>query len=165
MLDGHKARHPRNVTFVRLLLLTGCRKDEIRTLQWSDYREGRLFLRDGKTGPRTVWLSSSARALLDGLPRLGIWAFPSPCRRGPISSMTFQNFWWRIREEAGLADTRLHDLRHTYASTAIMRGENVTTIGRLLGHNDPDTTHKYAHLFNRSVREASDALVGILGEH
>ena len=56
---------------VRLLLLTGCRRNEIMTLQWQDYRDGHLFLRDSKTGPRTVWLSSATRAVLDGLPRTG----------------------------------------------------------------------------------------------
>ena len=51
VLDSHEGRQPRGVAFIRLLLLTGCRKSEIVTLGWSDYREGRLFLRDGKTGP------------------------------------------------------------------------------------------------------------------
>ena len=56
-LSAHEGRHPRQVAVIRLLLLTGCRKSEILTLRWSDYREGRLFLRDSKSGPRTVWLS------------------------------------------------------------------------------------------------------------
>ena len=164
VLDSHEARHSRGVAFIRLLLFTGCRKGEIRTLQRSDYREGRLFLRDSKTGPRTVWLSSPARAMLDGLPRRGKWVFPSPQRQGPVSSMVFERFWSRVREEAEIADVRLHDLRHTYASIAVMQGESVTTTERLLGHNDPGTTLKYAHLSDRSVREAADALAGILGE-
>ena len=164
VLDGHEARHPREVTFVRLLLLTGCRKGEIATLAWSDYREGRLFLRDGKTGPRTVWLSSPARAILDGLPREGKWVFPSTRLSGPISTQVFETFWRQVREEAGIADVRLHDLRHSYASIAIMQGESVTVTARLLGHNDAQTTLKYAHLSDRSVREAADALAGILGE-
>ena len=164
VLDGHEARHPRKAAFVRLLLLTGCRKGEIRILQWSDYRDGRLFLRDSKTGPRTVWLSSPARAIMDGLPRRGQWVFPSPQRQGPVSPIVFDSFWRRVREEAGIGDVRLHDLRHTYASIAIMGGETVTTVARLLGHNDAQTTLKYAHLSDRSVREAADALAGILGE-
>ena len=57
------------VAAVRLLLLTGCRQGEVRTLAWRDYRGGHLFLRDSKTGPRTVWLYSAARRLLDRLPR------------------------------------------------------------------------------------------------
>ena len=62
---------------VRLLLLTGCRKSELLTLKWRDYREGKLFLRDSKNGPRTVWLSSAAREVLDRLPRNSAWVFPS----------------------------------------------------------------------------------------
>ena len=164
VLDGHEARHPREAAFVRLLLLTGCRMGEIATLEWSDYREGLLFLRDGKTGPRTVWLSSPARAVLDDLPRQGRWVFPSSRRRGPLSTMAFHGFWNGVREEAGIADVRFHDLRHTYASIAIMNGETLTTTARLLGHNDIETTLKYAHLSDRSVRDAADALGSILGE-
>ncbi len=163
VLDSQDAGHPREAAFIRLLLLTGCRKGEIVTLQWPDYREGCLFLRDSKTGPRTVWLSSPARAVLDGLPRKGRWVFPSPCKPGPLSLTIFETFWRRVREEAGIADVRLHDCRHTYASIAIMAGETVTTTARLLGHNDAQTTLKYTHLLDRSVREAADALVGILG--
>ena len=164
VLDGHEARHSREVAFLRLLLLTGCRKGEILTLQWSDCREGRLFLRDGKIGPRTVWLSSPARTVLDGLARQGKWVFPSPQRQGPVSATVFDKFWSRVREEADIGDVRLHDLRHTYASIAIMGGETVTATARLLGHNDAQTTLKYAHLSDRSVREAADALGSILGE-
>ncbi|MCY4500450.1 MAG: tyrosine-type recombinase/integrase [Alphaproteobacteria bacterium] len=163
VLDSHEARYPRETAFVRLLLLTGCRKNEIRTLQWSDYRERRLFLRDGKTGPRTVWLSSPARHVLDGLPRRGRWVFPSPRIAGPVSSTFLEDFWFRVRQRAGIDDARLHDCRHTYASIAIMAGESVTTTARLLGHNDAQTTLKYAHLSDRSVREASDALADLLG--
>ena len=164
VLDSREARHPREAAFIRLLLLTGCRKSEIGTLQWSDYREGRLFLRDGKTGPRTVWLSSPARDILGGFPRRSKWVFPSPQTHGPVSMTIFETFWRRVREEAGLAQVRLHDCRHTYASVAIMGGESVTTTARLLGHNDAQTTLKYAHLSDRSVREAADALGPILGE-
>ncbi len=164
VLQSHEDRHPREAAFIRLLLLTGCRRDEIRALQWTDYREGHLFLRDSKTGPRTVWLSSPARAVLDGLPRQGPWVFPSPRIAGPVSSTVLEDFWYRVRKEAGLADVRLHDCRHTYASIAIMQGETVTTTARLLGHNDAQTTLKYAHLSDRSIREATDALACILGE-
>jgi len=73
-------------------------------------------------------------------------------------------YWRRVREEAGTADVRLHDCRHTYASIAIMQGESVTTTARLLGYNDAQTMLKFAHLSDRSVREATDALAAILGE-
>ena len=76
-LTAHEARWPQHVAVIRLLLLTGCRKGEILTLQWSDYRDGNLFLRDSKTGPRIVWLSKPARAVLDNLKRKGRWVFPA----------------------------------------------------------------------------------------
>ena len=76
-LAAHEARWPQQAALIRLLLLTGCRKNEILTLRWSDYRDGNLFLRDSKTGPRTVWLSEPARAVLDNLKRKGRWVFPA----------------------------------------------------------------------------------------
>ena len=163
VLDVHEACYPCHAAFVRLLLLTGCRKNEIATLEWSDYRERRLFLRDSKTGPRTVWLSSPACAVLDGLPRESKWVFPSRRRRAPVTSVVFDKFWSWVRKEAGIADVRLHDCRHTYASIAIMGGESIATTARLLGHSNAQTTLKYAHLSDRSVREAADALADILG--
>ncbi len=163
VLDGYETNRPHEVAFIRLLLLTGCRKNEIRTLQWADYGDGRLFLRDGKTGPRTVWLSSPAHDVLDGLPRQGRWVFPSPRTAGPVSSTVLEDFWHRVRRLADIADFRLHDCRHTYASIAIMGGESVTTTARLLGHNDAQTTLKYAHLSDRSVREAAETLADVLG--
>ena len=161
-LERHEARRPRHVAFIRLLLLTGCRKSEIATLPWSAYREGHLFLPDSKTGPRTVWLSSPARAVLEQLPQTGKWVFPSVRTDRPLCVYTFDVFWREVRAEAGLHDVRLHDIRHTYASIAIMHGETVATTGRLLGHSAPGTTLKYAHLSDASVREAADALGGLL---
>ena len=78
-LAAHEARWPEQAALIGLLLLTGCRKSEILTLQWSDYRDGHLFLRDSKTGPRTVPLNTQARAILGRQPRTGSpFVFPSP---------------------------------------------------------------------------------------
>ena len=67
----------------RLLLLTGCRKSEILTLQWRSYRDGRFHLPDSKTGPRTVWLCEATRGVLDRLPRSSGWVFPVGGLRTP----------------------------------------------------------------------------------
>ena len=162
VLDNRLAKQPLLTAIVLLLLLTGCRKSEILDLQWPDYREGRLYLRDSKTGPRTVWLSSPARRILDGLPRRSPWVFPSPRRDRHLSKDMLDRFWRDVRKEAGIPDVRLHDLRHTFASVALAHGETVLTIGRLLGHNDPATTLKYTHLADASVHEAAEALVPVL---
>ncbi len=151
------------VSIIRLLALTGCRSSEIRTLRWKDFRDGHLYLRDSKTGPRTVWLSSTARAVLNDLPRTSPWVFPSGKTEGPISSSKVRKAWVGIRSDASLKDVRLHDLRHAYASFAIMNGETVLTVGRLLGHDDPGTTLKYAHHAEAAVEEAAVAMGVVLG--
>ena len=107
VLARHQSRHPLHTAAVQLLILTGCRKSEVITLKWTDYREGKLFLPDSKTGPRTVWLAQVARDVLDNLPRKNRWVF-SATRPKPFQ---FDHFWRQIRSEAGLNDVRLHDLR------------------------------------------------------
>ena len=162
VLARYEAAHPQAVAIVRLLLLTGCRRSEVVTLKWLYYREGKLFLPDGKSGPRTVWLSSAARAILDGLPRKAVWVFPSPRSDGCLCGVTVTRVWHSMRSEAGLRDVRLHDCRHTYASIALAQGESVLTIGRLLGHRDPATTLKYTHMSDSMVRQAADSVGAVL---
>ena len=162
VLSRHEPDHPLEAATIRLLLLTGCRCNEILSLKWSDYREGHLYLRDSKTGPRTVWLSSPARGILDELPRRGAWIFPARRRRGFFSPAMLDEFWWKVRDEVGLRDVRLHDLRHSYASVAILNGATVPTIARLLCHNDTATTLKYTHLNHTAVRAAVEIVAPIL---
>ena len=159
-LDRHEALQPFRVAALRLLLLTGCRKSEIITLEWRFYRDGRLYLADSKTGPRTVWLCEAAREVLDRLPRSSRWVFPIGDRRAPRSWL--DAFWIQLRAEAGLEDLRLHDTRHSYASMALSSGETIRTVGRLLGHEKAATTLKYAHLSDTAVRETVEALAPLL---
>jgi integrase len=159
VLRRHDAERPLATAAIRLILLTGCRMGEILTLAWSSYREGRLYLPDSKTGPRTIWLSSAARDILDGLPRRRRHVFPGTHAR----FLVLQSAWQLIRRDAGLDDVRLHDLRHTYASIAILSGENLPTVSRLLGHNDPATTLKYVHLSDDVARQAVQTVAPILG--
>jgi len=163
-LDAREASRPLAVAAVRLILLTGCRKSEILTLRWTDLREGALFLRDGKTGPRTVWLSRAALDALDGVARTSAWVFP--CRRGdgPRSRIWLDTFWSDARAEAGLCDVRLHDLRHAYASVALRSGESVIAIGWLLGHRSAETTLRYTHHADAMAAEAAAAVGAALSE-
>ena len=161
VLNRYDETRPLQAAFIRLLLLTGCRKGELLTLKWRDYREGKLFLRDSKNGPRTVWLSSAAREVLDWLPRKSAWVFPSYWGNlDHLSDIT--DFWGDVRAEAGVRDVRPHDLRHTYASIALMHGETVLTIGRLLGHDHPGTTLKYTNFADAAAREAVDTVSSVL---
>ena len=163
LLVQHAATAPKFVAIIRLLLLTGCRKREIVTLRWREYREGHLHLEDSKTGPRMVWLSTPARRVLEDQPRTSPWIFPSAGADKPIHANSVSNFWCRIRRDVALQDVRLHDLRHTYASVAVKAGENILTIGRLLGHSEPSTTLKYIHLAEDEAAEAAETLGSVLG--
>ena len=154
-LSAHAARHLREVAIIRLLLLTGCRKNEIVTLRWSDYRDGHLFVRDSKSGPRTVWLSRPARNILDSLPRTGRWVFAAARGNRPVTAAPLERFWDTLRAETSLRDVRLHDLRHTHASIALRRGETVLAIARLLGHRSPETTLGYTHVADAMAVDAT----------
>ena len=157
-LAAREERFPQQVAIVRLLLLTGCRKSEILSLRWSDYREGHLFLRDSKTGPRTVWLSRPARAVLDALERNGHQVFSASGAARRRSNTWLHWFWNAARAAAGLGDVRLHDLRHTYASIALGQGETVLAIGRLLGHRKAETTLKYTHVADAAAAGAAETV-------
>lgn len=159
-LDLLEAEKPMHVAYFRLLLLTGCRSSEIRSLRWKDYREGKLYLRDSKTGPRTVWLSSAARGIFDALPRTSSWIFPGRNGRTPMAEAPVT--WKRLTRNADLHDLCRHDLRHTYASVALAHGENLRTIGMLLGHNDPASTLKYTNFVESAVRQAAETVGAVL---
>ena len=141
---------------VRLLLLTGCRKGEITGLRWSGVHDGMLALADAKTGPRTVPVGSRVRAILDRQPRgESPFVFPSPLDPARPRNPGFP-FWYRIRREAGIEDVRLHDLRHTMASHAVMNGVPVPVVSRLLGHSNARITLRYAHLADRDIEAAAE---------
>ena len=163
VLDRFEANRPQQVAIIRLLL-TGCRASEVRTLKWRYRREGKLFLPDSKTGPRTIWLSSAARAVLDRVPRRASWMFPSPRTNGPLSHNGLDETWRRIRAEADLRDVRLHDLRHSFASGGLLVGEGLPMIGKLLGHTQVQTTARYAHLTNDPVKSAANRIASRIAE-
>ncbi len=143
---------------VRLLLLTGCRKSEILRLRWSEVDGDRIRLADAKTGPRTVWLSGAAQALIARQPRgKGAYVFPSPGNQARPLSCNL-HFWLRARREAGIEDVRLHDLRHTVASQAVARGVPLPTVARMLGHAQPTMTLRYAHVGDHEVEAAAERI-------
>ena len=156
---------------LRLLMLTGCRRNEVLTLRWEhvDLEHDELRLRDAKTGARAVPLSPTARQVLTGLPRKpdSPWVFPG---RKPDTRLASLNASWLIvRKEAGLEDVRIHDLRHSFASRALALGESLPMIGKLLGHRQVQTTARYAHLARHSVKYAAqrieDSLAADLDSH
>ena len=148
----------RQADIIRLLLLTGCRKSEIMNLRWQDVDGDTLNLGDAKTGPRRVFLSASARAILERQPRSeSAWVFPSPADpKRPLSRNL--PLWLSVRMEAGIEDVRLHDLRHTFASHAVLQGIPLPVVSRLLGHKHPSMTLRYAHVADREIEAAAERI-------
>lgn len=144
----------------RLLILTGCRLNEIMTLQWDHVDlEGRaLRLPDSKTGAKIVHLGQPVVELLRDAPRIkgNPWVIPGTLPGKGLSDL--QPFWQRVRARAGVKDVRIHDLRHTFASTAVAAGQGLPMIGKLLGHTQVQTTARYAHLAAEPVKLAADAV-------
>ena len=165
--EAYGAVQARVIAALRLLMLTGCRRQEIVTLQWDDVdRTAReLRLRKTKTGPRMVPLTPPAERVLDSIDRVegNPWVFPARKRGACISHLQYH--WNRIRDRAGLEDVRIHDLRHSYASRALALGESLTMIGRLLGHTKVATTARYAHLAHDSEKAAASRVGRSIGAH
>lgn len=144
---------------IRLLLVTGARLGEIQNLEWSQVDRARkvAFLPDSKTGKKSLPLSDAAFAIIDATPRVAGNDFVFCGSKPGKPIVNFRKPWGRIRAAAGLSDLRLHDLRHNFASAAINSGTPLAIIGGLLGHKNPKTTQRYAHLADTVLHTAGNA--------
>lgn len=161
---------------IRMLMLTGCRKSEISTLEWSwvDMERGCLRLPTSKTGAKTVPLAAAALAVLARRSRKEGVKFVFPGARGSTHATGLQRAWELTRAratsdsakaaiEAGtpgqgnsLLNVRLHDLRHSFASFAVADGASLYMIGKVLGHKQSRTTEIYAHLADDPIRQLTE---------
>ena len=152
------------VLAIRLLIYTGCRLSEITKLKWEyvDLEGSALHLPDSKTGAKTVHIGRPAVELLENAPVIvgNPWVITGKIEGGRLSDL--QPFWQRIRARAGLHDVRIHDLRHTFASTAVGAGQSLPMIGALLGHTQVQTTARYAHLASAPVKGAAEIISDLL---
>ena len=152
-------------TAIRLLVLTGCRRNEILGLSWEDvdFKAGELRLPDTKTGARVVPLTPPAAEVLTVLSRVpgNPWVFPG--RKRGTHQRNINDSWDRIRKRARLDGVRLHDLRHSFASRALALGESLSMIGKLLGHTQIQTTARYAHLARESVKASTAKVAESIG--
>ena len=165
VLDRLAGGRDQQADIIRLLILTGCRKNEIVRLQRREVDSGLLRLEDSKTGPRTVFLNRKARDIVER--RLattsGEFLFPSPRNSArPISDNL--PLWYEVRREAGIEDVRLHDLRHNYASQAVMQGVPLPVVAQLLGHSKVTMTLWYAHACNGEIEEAAERIGAKISE-
>jgi len=155
----HNQRAARVVKFA---LYTGLRLGEILNLKWQDVDMNTNFvtIKDPKGKPTVLPLNQSAwdvieEALKDG----GSDIFIFPNRRGE-QRKSFAHIWYRIRKKAELpSDFRFHGLRHTFASHLASSGKvDIYTLQKLLNHQSPAMTQRYAHLLDSALKKGADVL-------
>jgi integrase len=153
---------------IRLLLLTGARKSEVLSATWSQFNFGAgTWTKPGATTKQKtdhcVPLSAPARQLLARIRernKSAKFVFPGP---GPTGHRTnLKRDWGRICREAGIVGLRIHDLRHSFAAQLASAGVGLHVVGGLLGHTQPSTTSRYAHLFDDTLRAATERVGAVL---
>jgi integrase len=153
----------------RLLLMTGARRGEVRSMRWEnlDLKKGTWSKPASTTKQKAdhvVPLSAPARQLLSEIDAAqrdarSDWVFPSS--RGDGHIINLKDDWARLMRAAAITGLRTHDLRHSFASQLASGGASLPFIGRLLGHADPKTTQRYAHLFDDPLRAAVERVGAI----
>jgi len=146
------------VNIARLWALTGCRREEIASLKWTEVNlaEGLLELDDSKTGKSVRPLGAAAVTLLESLPREPPSNFVFPAERGDTYFQGTKRIWAKAIKKAKLPGVTPHTLRHTIGSTAISTGEALALTGAMLGHSNPRSTAIYAHVQNDPSRRAAN---------
>jgi integrase len=151
--------------FFKLSILSGCRKSELLTLQWTDVDldHGEIRLADTKNGEiRYVPLNSAAVQILRDLPPEceNPYVFPSPAKPG-AHLVEIKGIWRRVLKRSGLENLRPHDLRRTTGSWLVSSGTPLPVVQKILGHKTiAVTSSTYGHLTKSPVQEASEGLGG-----
>jgi len=147
---------PFAIAAIRLLVLTGARLREILHAQWSqvDFQRGILFLPDSKTGAKPIYLSNAALSVLRKIPRIEGNPFIIAGYEDGKPRSDLKKPWKSICHAANLERLRIHDLRHSFASLGAGASLGLPVLGKLLGHKQPATTARYAHLDVDPLRRA-----------
>jgi integrase len=164
-LDAHPDQQSADI--VRLCLLTGCRSGEAMAARWDDIKlAAGTWIKPGSTTKQktdhAVPLSAPVKQLLARLRQQtnSPWVFSSDSTLGHRTSI--QKFWRALCRAANISGLRIHDLRHSFASQLASQGASLPLIGALLGHSNPVTTHRYAHLFDDPQRAAVERVGRII---
>ena len=157
-LEMGDRENPFVIAAIRLLIFTGARLSEVLTLRWEfvNLEHRALWLPDSKTGRKTIYLSSPALTVLERLPRISGNSYVIAGKRDGGYLVNLQKPWGRIRKLARLEETRIHDLRHSFASIAAGSGMSLPVIGKLLGHTKSVTTERYSHLAADPLKAANE---------
>jgi integrase len=163
------AKHPDKgvADAIRLLLLTGARRGEVLSMRWEDVEDGTWSKPPSSTKQKEhhqVPLSAPALQLLADIrkrqrPR-SPFVFPGSGTTGHL--VEIKKGWAAACKAAGIEGLRIHDLRHSYASQLVSGGASLPLIGALLGHSNPTTTARYAHLFRDPLRAATEKVGAVI---
>ena len=156
---------PFAVAAIRLLILTGARLREILHAKWGevDFERGVIFLPDSKTGKKPIYLSAPALGVMAGLPRIAGNPYIIAGAKDGAPRADLKKPWAAITKAAALAGVRLHDLRHSFASVGAGASLGLPNIGKLLGHSQPATTARYAHLDADPMHRAVETIGATIG--
>ncbi len=154
--------NPKALNIARLWALTGCRRDEIAGLKWSevDLEHSCLSLEDSKTGKSQRPLAASAAALLASLPKEPDSPYVFPATTGKGHFQGTKRIWPRVIELAELPGVTPHTLRHTMGSSAVSVGETLAMTGAILGHANMRSTTRYAHVQSDPAARATERAAG-----
>ncbi|MBU6994237.1 site-specific integrase [Ferrovum myxofaciens] len=153
-----RSENPMLKFIVPMLILTGARKREVLDAKWEDFdivrKQWRIPVT--KTGrPRHVPLSEGVLQLLDSIPHDECpWVFANPKTHKPFVSIF--TGWNSARKRAELAEVRIHDLRHSFASFLVNAGRSLYEVQKILGHTQIKTTQRYAHLSQDTLLDAAN---------
>ncbi|WP_245882644.1 tyrosine-type recombinase/integrase [Yoonia sediminilitoris] len=111
-------------------------------------------------------MAKAAVVLLKGIRETqsneSMFVFPGRSKTKHIVDL--KKFWKSVLTDAEIHDYRIHDNRHTHASQLVSSGMSLTIVGRLLGHTNPLTTQRYAHLADEPLRAAAEVMAGKLSK-
>ncbi len=156
---------PYTLAAIWVLMFTGCRLNEVLTVQWGDLHleDGYLYLKDSKVGVRAIPLSDKGKEIFASLQRQdgNPYIFCGKLLGKPLNNIN--RTWRKVRTLAGIPDVRIHDLRHSFASFALKQGVDLYTVSKLLGHKNIATTTRYAHLELEHLKEATNKVARVFG--
>lgn len=187
-VDGHA--NQQSADAIRLLALTGARRAEVLSATWRQFdldagmwskpasstkdarphqiplsRDAVALLRRMRTAAEAaVETFNSTRTVGQAKWEVSPFLFPvqRKARKGAEHVTTIKSAWAAICKAAEVTDLHLHDLRHGFASALVSKGQSLEVIGAMLGHNQPTTTQRYAHLYTDKLREAAEQVADVV---
>jgi integrase len=155
------------VLLIGFLMYTGARRHEAMNSEWQHINLGDKdwYVPITKSGkPRHIVLNGKAIEIIQRAEKLQLkkhghimqWLFVNPQTHKPYRCIFHK--WNRIRNELDLQNMRIHDLRHSFASTLVNNGATLYEVQKLLGHSRSATTERYAHLANHRLQRAASLI-------